>query len=154
MTSNSDSELWIKIPWKKLRKNLFRLQCRLWKAIREGDRKRANSLQKLILKSRSARLLAIRQVTQLNNGKKTAGVDGKASLNFQERFELEVLLKQKAHAWTHSKLREIPIPKKDGSKRILKVPTVCPYCTLIQESLGIFYFALVFPYSRDFLAQR
>nr|MDZ8020242.1 reverse transcriptase N-terminal domain-containing protein [Nostoc sp. SerVER01] len=70
---------WIKIPWKKLRKNLFRLQCRLWKAIREGDRKRANSLQKLILKSRSARLLAIRQVTQLNNGKKTAGVDGKAS---------------------------------------------------------------------------
>ncbi|WP_238845333.1 reverse transcriptase N-terminal domain-containing protein [Nostoc edaphicum] len=48
MTSNSDSELWIKIPWKKLRKNLFRLQCRLWKAIREGDRKRANSLQKLI----------------------------------------------------------------------------------------------------------
>lgn len=124
MTSNSDSELWIKIPWKKLRKNLFRLQCRLWKAIREGDRKRANSLQKLILKSRSARLLAIRQVTQLNNGKKTAGVDGKASLNFQERFELEVLLKQKAHAWTHSKLREIPIPKKDGSKRILKVPTI------------------------------
>ncbi|QMS86250.1 reverse transcriptase N-terminal domain-containing protein (plasmid) [Nostoc edaphicum CCNP1411] len=77
-----------------------------------------------LLKSRSARLLAIRQVTQLNNGKKTAGVDGKASLNFQERFELEVLLKQKAHAWTHSKLREIPIPKKDGSKRILKVPTI------------------------------
>ena len=72
MTSNSDSELWKNLPWKKFRKNLFRLQCRVWKAIRVGDRKRANSLQKLILKSRSARLLAIRQVTQLNQGKKTA----------------------------------------------------------------------------------
>ncbi|MGH7999204.1 MAG: reverse transcriptase N-terminal domain-containing protein [Brasilonema sp.] len=72
MTNSSDSELWKNLPWKKLRKELFRLQCRLWKAIREGDQKRANSLQKLILKSRSARLLAIRQVTQLNIGNLTA----------------------------------------------------------------------------------
>jgi hypothetical protein len=43
----------------------------LWKAVRVGDRKRANNLQKLILKSRSARLLAIRQVTQLNKGSAT-----------------------------------------------------------------------------------
>lgn len=124
MTSNSDSELWKNLPWKKLRKNLFRLQCRLWKAVREGDQKRANSLQKLILKSRSARLLAIRQVTQLNKGKKTAGIDGKASLSFKERIELDNLLKEKVKTWTHNKLREIPIPKKDGTKRILKVPTM------------------------------
>ena len=118
------SELWINIPWRKLRKNLFRLQCRLWKAVRVGDRKRANNLQKLILKSRSARLLAIRQVTQLNNGKKTAGIDGKASLTSEERLELDSLLKVQVNTWVHSKLREIPIPKKDGSKRILKVPTI------------------------------
>jgi len=124
MTSNSNSELWLNLPWKKLRKNLFRLQCRLWKAVREGDRKRAKSLQKLILKSQSARLLSIRQVTQLNRGKKTAGVDGKASLNFKERLELDTLLKAQVNTWTHSKLREIPIPKKDGTKRILKVPTM------------------------------
>ena len=124
MTSNSDSELWKNLPWKKLRKNLFRLQCRLWKAVRVGDRKRANNLQKLILKSRSARLLAIRQVTQLNFGKKTAGVDGKASLTFKERFDLDNLLKTQVKTWTHSKLREIPIPKKDGTMRILKVPTM------------------------------
>ena len=64
--TNSYSERWKNLKWKKLRQNLFRLQRRLWKAIREGDRKRAVNLQKLILKSRSARLLAIRQVTQLN----------------------------------------------------------------------------------------
>ncbi|NJM74043.1 MAG: RNA-dependent DNA polymerase, partial [Scytonema sp. RU_4_4] len=92
MTSDRHSELWINLPWRKLRKNLFRLQCRVWKAIRVNDRKRALSLQKLILKSRSARLLAIRQVTQLNAGKKTAGIDGKKSLTFKERFDLEEIL--------------------------------------------------------------
>lgn len=70
-------------------------------------------------------LLAIRQVTQLNAGKKTAGVDGKASLTFKERFELEELLKTSVLQWNHGKLREIPIPKKDGTKRILKVPNMC-----------------------------
>jgi group II intron reverse transcriptase/maturase len=63
-------------------------------------------------------------VTQLNAGKKTAGVDGKKSLNFEERFGLEELLKSKSHDWHHKKLREIPIPKKDGKMRILKVPTI------------------------------
>ena len=118
------SELWVKLPWKKFRRFTFRLQNRLYKAIKAGDLKRANRLQKLILKSRSARFLAIRQVTQLNNGKKTAGVDGLAKLNYKERFELEELLKLKAHDWKHLGLRKIPIPKKDGSIRWLKVPTI------------------------------
>jgi RNA-directed DNA polymerase len=123
--SNDASELWKNIPWRKLRKNIFRLQCRLWKAIRANDRKRALSLQKLILKSRSCRLLAIRQVTQLNAGKKTAGIDGKAGLSFSERLELEETLRLNVQEWKHSKLREIPIPKKDGTTRILKVPNIC-----------------------------
>jgi RNA-directed DNA polymerase len=125
MTQYSHSELWNKLPWRKFRKNLFRLQCRLWKAIRASDRKRALSLQKLILKSRSARLLAIRQVTQLNTGKKTAGLDGKASLTFKERFDLEDLLRTTAKQWQPGGLRAIPIPKKDGTTRILKVPNLC-----------------------------
>ena len=82
------------------------------------------SLQKLILKSKAARLLAIRQVTQLNAGKKTAGIDGKKSLNFEERFELEELLKASSNDWKHQTLRSIPIPKKDGSTRMLKIPTI------------------------------
>jgi group II intron reverse transcriptase/maturase len=118
------SETWKNLPWRKLRKNLFRLQVRLFKATRAGDRKRVRSLQRLILRSQAARLLAIRQVTQLNAGKKTAGMDGKSCLTHTERLELEELLRQKVHTWKHSKLREIPIPKKDGTKRILKVPTI------------------------------
>ena len=132
------SELWVNLNWKKFRKDLFRLQRRVFKAIRENNQRKARFLQKLILKSRAARYLAIRQVTQLNAGKKTAGIDGKAALNFEERFTLETLLKTSASNWIHQGLRSIPIPKKDGSMRMLKIPTVCSYCTSIQRSLGIF----------------
>ena len=112
------------LPWKRFRRSLFRLQRRVYKAVRAGDKRKAKSLQKLILKSQAARFLAIRQVTQLNNGKKTAGIDGKLALAFKERFELEGKLRLKTTNWKHKGLREIPIPKKDGTTRILKVPTI------------------------------
>jgi RNA-directed DNA polymerase len=118
------SESWRDLPWKKFRRNLFRLQRRVFKAISVGDKRKARSLQKLILKSHSARMLAIRQVTQLNAGKKTAGIDGKKSLTFEERFALSALLKVNTNTWKHQGLREIPIPKKDGTTRMLKVPTM------------------------------
>ena len=118
------SESWKTLPWKKFRKDLFRLQKRVYKAIQVGDKRKATFLQRLILKSTAARLLAIRQVTQLNAGKKTAGVDGKSSYSFEERLALDEELRQSAKNWKHSKLREIPIPKKDGKIRILKVPTI------------------------------
>ncbi|MEL6439139.1 MAG: reverse transcriptase domain-containing protein [Cyanobacteria bacterium J06621_8] len=123
-TNKLSSESWRKLPWKKFRKNLFRLQKRVWKAVRAGDMRKARSLQKLILRSQSARFLAIRQVTQLNAGKKTAGIDGKTVLNFKERFELEEKLRSNANNWRHQGLKEIPIPKKNGKIRILKIPTI------------------------------
>ncbi|PSB29756.1 group II intron reverse transcriptase/maturase [Chlorogloea sp. CCALA 695] len=122
--SDSASELWKNLPWKKFRRELFRLQKRVWKAVNVGDKRKAKYLQKLILKSLAARFMAIRQVTQLNAGKKTAGIDGKASLTFEERFNLSELLKENVNTWKHNKLREIPIPKKDGTTRMLKVPTI------------------------------
>ncbi|MEG4447216.1 reverse transcriptase domain-containing protein, partial [Microcoleus sp. AT9_B4] len=118
------SESWKTLPWKKFRRNLFRLQKRVYKAIQVGDKPKAKSLQKLILKSWAARMLAIRQVTQLNAGKKTAGIDGKASLTFEERLALSEELRTKSNNWKHQKLRSIPIPKKDGSTRLLKIPTI------------------------------
>ncbi|MHC0063998.1 group II intron reverse transcriptase/maturase [Nostoc sp. UIC 10890] len=118
------SESWRALPWKKFRRNLFRLQKRVFKAIQVGDKRKVRSLQKLILKSTSARFLAIRLVSQLNAGKKTAGIDGKKSLSFEERFNLEELLKMNSGNWKHQGLREIPIPKKDGTTRMLKIPTI------------------------------
>jgi RNA-directed DNA polymerase len=122
--SSNTSESWKQLPWKKFQKELFRLQKRVFKAVQAGDKRLARNLQKLVFRAKAARFLAIRQVTQLNAGKKTAGVDGKASLTFDERFALEEYLSSNATNWKHKELKEIPIPKKDGTTRMLKVPTI------------------------------
>ncbi|WP_353838764.1 reverse transcriptase domain-containing protein [Moorena sp. SIO4E2] len=124
MRKQSYSELWKSESWKKHQRNLFRLQRRVYKAVQAGDLRKARSRQLLILKSRSAQLLAIRQVTQLNKGKKTAGIDGKTALKYSERYGLLNELNHYGQVWKHSGLREIPIPKKNGKVRILKVPTI------------------------------
>jgi RNA-directed DNA polymerase len=121
---NNTSQSWKDLPWKKFQRKLLNLQKRVFKAIRAGDTRRARNLQKLIMRSTAARMMAIRQVTQLNAGKRTAGVDGQANLSHKERFELEKELRHKANDWKPQRLREIPIPKKEGTKRILKVPTL------------------------------
>ncbi len=124
MTHTKYSDDWEQADWKKFQKATFRLQRRVFKAVREGDMAKAKRIQKLILSSHAARMLAIRQVTQLNTGKKTAGIDGKKSLTFPERFQLEETLKKHTKDWKHQGLREIPIPKKDGTIRLLKIPTI------------------------------
>jgi RNA-directed DNA polymerase len=80
-TSQFENESWIEKPWRKFEKTVFRLQQRIYKASREGNGRKVKKLQRLLLKCRSAKFLAVRQVTQLNTGKKTPGIDGKASLN-------------------------------------------------------------------------
>ncbi|MEO1374351.1 MAG: reverse transcriptase domain-containing protein [Cyanobacteria bacterium J06635_10] len=96
---------------------------RIFKAVREGDMAKVKSLQKLILKSTAAKFFAIRQITQLNTGKKTAGVDGIKSLTHMQRFQVFFQLSD-IKKWKPSELRRIPIPKKNGKIRILSVPTI------------------------------
>jgi RNA-directed DNA polymerase len=64
--NTSDSDDWELVNWKGFQKVLFRLQKRIFKAVRDGDRANARKLQKVVLFSRAARMLVIRQVTQLN----------------------------------------------------------------------------------------
>ena len=67
---------WDTIPWKKLRRSVWKLQKRIYQATLQGNGKLVRKLQRLLLSSRAAKLLAVRRVTQDNSGKKTAGVDG------------------------------------------------------------------------------
>lgn len=120
---SNHSEVWSSQNWKKFQKNLFRLQKRIYKAMQNGDTRKVNSLQRLVLKSHAARMLAVRQVSQLNSGKKTCGVDGQKSLNFKQRLNLAQKLKEANH-WGHEGLREVKIPKKNGKIRTLKIPTI------------------------------
>lgn len=91
--------------------------------MQNGDNRKVRNLQRLVLKSRAAKMFAVRQVTQLNSGKKTCGVDGIKSLNFEQRLNLAESLKE-ANNWKHQGLREVKIPKKNGLTRILKIPTI------------------------------
>ncbi len=116
-------EEWKSMPWKSYEQTLFRLQHRLYKASKENDIAKCKKLQSLILGSASSRYLAVRQVTQLNTGKKTAGVDGKASLTVKERLKLANDLKTISN-WKHSPLRRVFIPKPNGESRPLGIPTL------------------------------
>jgi RNA-directed DNA polymerase len=69
-------EDWTPTPWRKLERHVYRLQKRIYQAQSRGKRTVVHSLQRLLLKSHAARMLAVRRVTQDNRGKKTAGVDG------------------------------------------------------------------------------
>ena len=79
---------WKQIPWRKLEVSVFKLQRRIYKASKAGDVVRVHKLQRLLLKSQAAKLLAVRRVTQDNQGKNTAGIDGVKSLAPQQRLML------------------------------------------------------------------
>ena|SRR5215813_1311160 len=69
---------WNQLPWRTLEVAVFKLERRIYKASHAGDIRRVHRLQHLLLKSRAATLLAVRRVTQDNQGKHTAGIEGRA----------------------------------------------------------------------------
>src|SRR5713226_7497794 len=66
---------WNTIHWRKANRTVRNLRQRIFRAAQEGNLKKVRSLQKLILKSYSNRLISVRRVTQINTGKNTPGVD-------------------------------------------------------------------------------
>jgi RNA-directed DNA polymerase len=123
-TSHFENESWVEKPWKKFEIVVFRLQKRIYKASQEGNFRKVKKLQRLLLKCRSAKFLAVRHVTQLNTGKRTPGIDGIANLNDVERIQLVKELQGKSQTWNHKEVRRIFIPKKNGEKRPLGIPII------------------------------
>jgi RNA-directed DNA polymerase len=79
---------WKTLNWRKLEQTVFKLQKRIYRAACRDEVKTVHQLQRLLIKSKAAALLAVRRVTQINRGKRTAGIDGLASLTNKERLEL------------------------------------------------------------------
>ena len=131
------TEDWRTLRWKSIQRNVRRLEQRIYQAERRGDRKCVHSLQRLLLRSWSSRCLAVRQVTQENRGKRTAGVDGKASLKPGQRLKLAKKLKNLSD-WKAAPIRRKRIPK-PGSKewRKLGIPVMADRAmqALIKQAL-------------------
>lgn len=68
-------EDWSQINWRKVIKAVRNLRQRIFRASQLGNFRRLRSLQKLMQRNYANLLLSVRQITQVNNGKQTAGVD-------------------------------------------------------------------------------
>ncbi|MGK7956162.1 MAG: group II intron reverse transcriptase/maturase [Crocosphaera sp.] len=118
-TTNS----WNTINWAKVQRKVFKLQKKIFQAVRSGNKVKAKKLQKLLLKSHYAKLLAVRKVTQDNQGKKTAGIDGIKALSPNQRLKLVDELKIKGYKAKALLRVWIPKPGRD-EKRPLGIPTI------------------------------
>lgn len=65
---------WMTIDWHHVHRSVRGMQLRIAKATQEGDWRRVKALQRMLTRSLTAKMLAVRRVTE-NQGKRTAGVD-------------------------------------------------------------------------------
>ena len=113
---------WNTVPWPRLEGQVWKLQKRIYRARQREDWKAVRGLQRLLRQSRAARMLAVRRVTQDNQGKNTPGVDGVAKLSPEERLEMVQTMDFSAKA---KPVRRIWIPKPGKTeKRPLGIPTL------------------------------
>src|SRR6266702_7031326 len=133
------SVAWNKLPWRKFEQHCFRIQKRIYRAKQNGNTRKVEQLQKLVAKSEAARLVAVRRVTQDNQGKKTAGVDGVKSVPPKQRFDLAKRIHP--NQWKKSPSRPglrvwIPKPGKT-EKRPLGIPIWAAHYPSFQAMFGI-----------------
>jgi RNA-directed DNA polymerase len=115
---------WEQINWHHVEANVRRIQERIYRATEQQDWKKVRSLQKLLVRAMSNKLLAIRRVTQENQGKHTPGVDGRVYDTPEARTALSQE-KLSLQGYQPRPVRRVYIPKADGKKmRPLGIPIV------------------------------
>jgi RNA-directed DNA polymerase len=97
------------------------MQIRIAKATREGDWRRVKALQRMLTRTLSAKLYAVRRVTQ-NQGARTAGVDRELWDSPESRWAAIGGLKRRGYK--PLPLRRVFIPKANGKERPLGIPTM------------------------------
>src|SRR6266700_3982748 len=118
---------WNTIDWRKANRTVRNLRQRIFRATQEGNLKKVHSLQKLMLKSYSNRLVSVRRVAQINAGKNTPGVDKLVLKTPATRGRMVDTL---AHysLWKAKPARRMYIPKTNNKLRPLGIPVVFDRC--------------------------
>jgi RNA-directed DNA polymerase len=125
---------WHSINWKKVWRNVRRLQARIVKAIQEGRWNKVHALVYLLTHSFSGRALAILRVTE-NSGAKTPGVDGETWTTPETKMAAFTTLRR--HGYQPQPLRRVYIPKSNGKQRPLGIPTMTDRAMQALYLLGL-----------------
>src|SRR5215204_7664093 len=125
-----DALCWDAIDWRFHEDNVRRLRQRIFTAARDGDLGTLRNLQKLMLRSWSNTLLSVRQATQRNAGRKTAGVDGEVALSSLARAKLAVQVHRDARSWRPLPVKRVYIPKAGNRAKLrpLGIPVIADRC--------------------------
>jgi len=106
-----DGDAWELVDWRRCEEEVRRLRRRIFKAVQDGDLARVRDLQQLMLRSWFNVLVSVRQVTQRNTGRRTAGIDGQVALTSQARADMAVRVHASIGSWKPSPARRVHIPK-------------------------------------------
>lgn len=114
---------WDTVDWNQVKLGVRRMQRRIYQQTRAGIFKEVVETEKLLVKSLSARLLAVHQVTEINSGRYTPGIDGVTYHDSAKKVALAERLKQR-DKYKPMPARAVFIPKPSGDLRRLGIPVM------------------------------